>query len=181
LRFDGGDWEIVDPIGDGTPRAVDHLTVAPDGSLWAHLHGCIGEVKLDLRVLESPCAELRDPYLVHHDGNGWTVYSAANGVPMLGSILNDNWGALAVSGDGTVWTSTFCQPEETDSQFPCDPARQHDLVHAFDGERWRSYIAEDTYGYAVSIDVAPDGMVWVWAFNGNEDRLYRIDPRVADA
>jgi hypothetical protein len=32
----------------------------------------------------------------------------------------------------------------------------------------------------VSIDVAPDGMVWVWAFNGNEDQLYRIDPRVAD-
>ena len=161
----------MDPIGDGADRAVDMLAVAPDGSLWVHLHGCVGPVKFRLSGTENPCAVVRDPYLAHLVGDSWTVYTSTDGVPMLGqpgAIVGD----LAIAPDGTVWMSAVCgSPND-----PCDGTREDDRLWAFGRDGWRSYLPIGTGdGEVWDLDAAPDGTIWVTLRDG----LYRIDPGVA--
>ncbi len=168
LRFSNGEWSLVDPIGDGAPRAAGRVATAPDGSVWVHLHGCVGEVELDPPGTGSPCAEVRDPYLAHLDGDDWTVYSTTDGVPMVGHP-GGNFGSLAIGSDGTAWMSASCGPANAIQlrMYPCDDARKDDRVHAFDGQRWRSFLsAQHAAGLIEDMDVAPDGTVWVWSDDG---------------
>ena len=171
VRFAQGAWGVVDPIGDGADRAVDHLATAPDGTLWVHLHGCVGPVKFQLSGTENPCAVVRDPYLAHLVRDAWTIYSSTDGVPMLGHP-GGTLGDMAIAPDGTVWMSASCQAPK----YPCDVTRESDVLHAFGKDGWRSYLdATQGGGEIYDLDVGPDGKVWVALDYG----IYRIDPTVA--
>ena len=88
------------------------------------------------------------PYLVHVEGGPTTVYSADEGVPLMGPRTG-SWSFLRAAADGSVWLTPDVE----------DPASCEGIAR-FDGTTLARYLA-DVCVYA--FDIAPDGAVWIQA------------------
>ena len=145
LRLDGLSSELATPLGAGVHPYVADLAVAPDGALWALL-----------RTAD-------DSHLARYDGQTWTAYSSADGLPEVGARTFAGSGdRLAVGPDGRVWFSLFHHTPE-------EPVTEGDGIVEFDGESFVHYLG----GARVEdLAIASDGSVWTTTDQG----LYVITP-----
>ena len=104
--------------------------VGPDGTVWTGA---------DTSMPHHSLARLDDA--------GWTVFTAADGVPwwgnwkqMGGVLIRD----LEVAPDGSAWVN----------------AAGFNGLARFDGQTWAPYLAGR---YISDFDIAPDGSVWAVA------------------
>jgi hypothetical protein len=145
LRLDGLSSERATPLGAGVYPYVADLAVAPDGALWALLWTADGS------------------RLARYDGQTWTAYSSADGLPEVGyRTFAGNGDRLAVGPDGRVWFSLFHHTPE-------EPVTEGDGIVEFDGESFVHYLG------GVRVDdlaIASDGSVWTTTDQG----LYVITP-----
>lgn len=100
------------------------IDIAPDGTIWIACY---------------------DWGVVHFDGETWTAYTEADGLPP-----NPHYGSLEFAPDGTVWLQTV-----------------HEGVFRFDGDTWASYVDDVSPEYLCgSLHVAPDGSAWIGSYEG---------------
>jgi hypothetical protein len=141
-RFDGETWEPIALLDDGDDAWVGPLAIGPDGSLWAYVEGCAA----------GDCAygaDSDEPHLARFDGQSWTVHSAADGVPRVGT--HGGWvGVMVVGADGTVWVT---------------PTDYRGLM-SFDGSTWRRWLASVHSDRFRTLAAAPDGSVWAPTSDG---------------
>jgi hypothetical protein len=136
MRFDGTDWQVIAaPAGvDLMPTLGSSFDVGPDGVLWTT--GDAGPLHRSLARL---------------DDDGWTIFSAADGVEPWGEQPM-RWfptDVVRVAPDENVWVNATDETTHT-----CDGLAR------FDGETWQPFLS----GRCISdLDFAPDGSVWVVA------------------
>jgi hypothetical protein len=164
LRFDGADWDVV-PGPEGFGAAAHQLVelhsagVSPDGVLWT-------------------AGDPLGPHvsLARLDDEGWTVFTAADGVQPWGgkpggrgTIMDTLW----VGPDGSAWVDASTVAARGGRTGGCDGLAR------FDGETWQRFFA----GSCISdLDFAPDGSVWVVAeAAGREVGTYVITPEAVTA
>jgi ligand-binding sensor domain-containing protein len=130
--------------------SIDTVAVAPDGSVWVSIreHGHV-----DIATTIS-----RGTGVAHYDGQTWTTYTTADGLPSA------DIGPIAVSADGAAWFGTSTG-----------------VIH-FDGRTWTTYTKEDglAEGSISSIAVAPDGALWFGAVGSirlDREGTVRIEDR----
>jgi hypothetical protein len=138
-RFDGTVWDEI-PLPGGQPAPVYNLAVAPNGDLWVVL-------------AELGPGEDDDWSLARFDGDSWTVFTEADGMP------HNLVYSMAAGPDGVVWLT---QRPTTNT-----PGASGGGIVAFDGEQWTSFIEDENVR---DVAVEPDGTVWLAG-----DRLYRIE------
>lgn len=137
LHFDGKTFDVVADPAPQPERILSPLLIdgASDGTLW-------------MRRSES--------VLARHNDDGWTVYTADDGVPQMGWMPEATGGFLRAAPDGSVWVSTTLDRGEPPDDWP--PACNG--VARFDGATWTEFLG----GMCVfALDVAPDGRAWVQA------------------
>lgn len=137
-RFDGTEWDEI-PLPRGNATAVYNLAVAPNGDLWVVL-------------VESVPGTAGSWSLARFDGDTWSVFSEADGMPQ--SIVY----SMAVGPDGVVWLTQLANsgiPEASGG------------VVAFDGEQWTPFLEDENVQDVV---VDSDGTIWLAG-----DRLYKIE------
>lgn len=81
LRFDGQEWVVVDPSGEGRWGKMEYFDIGADGTAWVYL---------DFQQL------------ARSSGGEWTVYTVEDGVTAIG-VPGETWGYLEAGPDGTVW------------------------------------------------------------------------------
>jgi hypothetical protein len=81
MRFDGREWAVVDPSGEGRLGKMEYFDVGADGTAWVYL---------DFQQL------------ARSSGGEWTVYTVEDGVTAIG-VPGETWGYLEAGPDGTVW------------------------------------------------------------------------------
>jgi hypothetical protein len=92
-RYRDGSWELVRPPGATAGFAIDDLTAASDGSVWAlgrdpdTTAGASGSGTVEPRT-----------WVARFDGTAWTVFDASDGLSQVYSI--------AAAPDGSVWATT---------------------------------------------------------------------------
>jgi streptogramin lyase len=144
FRHANGSSELVRPLGDGMDAYVADLAVGPDGALWA------------LMLTED------DSHLGRLDGDTWSIYSTADGLPAVGAGFGER---MAVGADGRVWFTIFGSPDEADPE----PPKAEGLA-VFDGQGFTRYLV----GRSVNdMAIAPDGSVWT----STDDGFYVITPQ----
>ena len=157
LRFDGEGWEAI-PGPEGWAPEWPWLASGPDGTLW---------MDASRRVGDANSGEL-----ARYDDAGWTTFTDADGVEPWHDRTG-YWGLMVpptVAADGSLWLVRF------DDQ-GCGGAAH------YDGTTWTSYLA----GYCIDdLDIAPDGSVWLEAYDGDTDghdrsSLYVITPEAVAA
>ena len=156
----GGLWLVTAGPG-GTKQRLLHYV---DGS-WVEVDTPAGDWSFDLGNDGTPWLGLFEPYecrpgscwrgpmrLARYDGDGWTEFGAAAGVPALGpsSYLGDLDPVAAP--DGSVWVRPAADATVTGT----DCAG----VANFDGQRWSHYLS---HLCVYAMDVAPDGSMWALA------------------
>jgi len=136
LQFDGTDWNIlpvsdVETHGDGASAWATDIEVALDGTLW-------------IASWEE---------LLAYDGDGWTRFTTADGLPS-GAI-----NSVEVAPNGEVWVGATDNHEGESSGG----------VARFNGDAWTSFNETDgLYASDVTaLAVGPDGTVW--AVHGAND------------
>ncbi len=118
-RFDGTEWDVSHPLADETELPVVALSTGPDGKMWA----VFVEFEEAPAVVGSE-ARFIGWAMASYDDEGWTAYTAADGIP-------DRFPVSAVATfDGAVWY------EAGSIRSPQPSARG--LV-TFDGRRWAKY------------------------------------------
>jgi hypothetical protein len=136
--FDGERFRDVVPLPPGGEDR--HVAEAPDGSLWVGTNAGV----------------------FHWDGTAWSPAPA--GRPAAGVS------ALAVDGNGVVWAASYVPAGEN------DPSDRGFGLSRLDGTSWETV----TEGYVLtqnptriavgplieSVDVAPDGSIWVRTDHG---------------
>lgn len=134
-RFDG--TALMDVTVPGVPDDASPTLIAagPGGTLWVYLWSRAGT-----------------GHLARLTPDGWTVFDAEDGVPVVRDFYQGALGFMAVGPDGRVWLTPQDEP-----QGDCRG------VAGFDGTEWTSYL-EDTC--IVDLDVALDGAVWVQTAQG---------------
>lgn len=164
LRFDGTDWEVV-PGPEGFGAAPSHLVgllsagVSPDGVLWT-------------------AGDSLGPHLslARLDADGWTVFTAVDGVRPWGGKpgpWSTSTETLWVGPDGSVWVDASTAPVRGGRTVGCDGLAR------FDGETWLPFFP----GSCISdLDFAPDGSVWVVAEDADREvGTYVIAPEAVAA
>lgn len=149
-RFDGAtvdDMSIPGIPADASPTLI---AVGPDDTLWVYLWTRSGE-----------------GHLARLTSDGWTIFHAEDGVPVVVDFYQGALGFMAVGPDGSVWL-TPRSPQDAE----CGG------IASFDGSVWTSYLQD---ACIVDLDVAPDGTVWVQtAVPGTDAHVaastYRITP-----
>jgi hypothetical protein len=92
-----------------------------------------------------------EPSLARFDGTEWRLFGKGDGVPLMGGHYQGHRGFLAVAPDGSVWVNPYRQAEESDG---CDG------LATFDGRNWSAFLERQCI---FSMDISPDGSVWVQA------------------
>jgi hypothetical protein len=94
--FDGEEWTVADPLGDGSQLPVVALSVGPDGYLWA--------VFVDFSRM-GDSAEFQDWAMAAYDGELWTAYT---------DDLPERFPVSAVTTfEGAVWLGSEAEQGET--------------------------------------------------------------------
>jgi hypothetical protein len=145
VRYDGQTAEAVRPLGEGIDPNVADLAVGPDGALWA------------LMRTEA------ESYLGRYDGEAWSIFSTADGLPAVGVLpLGLSAERMAVGPDGRVWFIKLGAQGENEG-----------LV-AFDGQRFQRYLVD---AGVRDFAVATDGSAWTDTGKG----IYVIKPEAVAA
>ena len=185
LRFDGAAWqEVPMPDVDAATR-VTGVRVGFDGTLWMHFISRSTAPEgpwWGSRWWDSD--EVPQDHLAHYDGETWTTYSAADGLPRLTHALKQepSWD---VHPDGSVWV--LADPEQA---MESDPYSLLWTLRSFDGDTWTEWSdgvgmlhatamsldgdtrTEWTEGMGM-LDIGPDGTVWMGRPDpGDAERLY---------
>jgi len=150
LQFDGEAWEYQEPVAD-RERLMGATAIGPDGTLWFYMQE----------------RRSRERHLARRDEDGWTIYSADDGIPTL--MGNQVFaGRLAVDGGGTLWAfgHEYYEPEVAVSE--CGG------VLSFDGTTWTQYLKGACVNH---VTIAADGSVWAAAHAGNSDET--LNPALA--
>jgi hypothetical protein len=92
-RYRDGRWELVRPPGATEGFAIDDLTAASDGSVWA----LVREADTATGAQEPGMAESRT-WVARFDGTTWTAFGASDGLSQASGI--------AAAPDGAVWATT---------------------------------------------------------------------------
>ena len=154
LHFDGAEWLEVPMLDTGAATHVSGVRIGSDGTLWVHfISRSTGPGRMDggwwgSRWWDSD--EVPQDHLAHYDGETWTTYSAADGLPRLTHALKQepSWD---VHPDGSVWV--LADPEQA---MESDPYSLLWTLRSFDGDRWTEW--SDGVGL---LDIGPDGTVWM--------------------
>lgn len=147
-RFDGSEWQMLDPPSSAEPSTEwgSDLAVGPDGTVWAGLPD------------ESMDSESSDVSrgVASFDGTTWTVHTAADGLPpRVGN-------RIAVAPDGTVWAGSTGWVGSDGSSVSGSGAA------SFDGAVWTGYtIADGLPSNDVDMVIGADGSVWAVAVYSN--------------
>jgi hypothetical protein len=178
LRADASGWVVEHPVGERDDLSAGPMAAGADGTVWVYL--------------ATDAQTGAERYLARRDQQGWTSYSADDGVPLL--VGNQVFEArIAVAGDGTLWIALDDGDATADLPPALGPHRPHDCagVLSFDGATWRQYLVGTCVDH---VAFAADGSVWATAQTGQTDDsglgdrevperagLYLIDPAVAAA
>jgi hypothetical protein len=149
-RHDGDGWVVeAMPDGGGFQRAA----VGPDGTVWVRFQPAC-EPSSGCRGISNALARL--------DDDGWEVYDASDGIPMMGDHYGGFAGWFEVAPDHSIWFNPIGDLERTGTE--CDG------VASFDGDAVTYYLRDLCVS---AMDVASDGTVWLrgGGFSGDRDRL----------
>ncbi len=165
LRFDGTAWQVLpapaDYPGDPTPLTHPVGMTRDGGTVWT----------------------AGDPFVRHQsltrlDEQGWTTFTAADGVGTWGGQRGE-WNApndmLRVAPDGSAWVNATIATASVTDPSTVTGGRTCDGLARFDGETWQPFLA----GSCISdLDFAPDGSAWVVALDrqSGEVSTYVITP-----
>ena len=165
LRFDGTAWQVLpasaDYPGDPTPLTHPVGMTRDGGTVWT----------------------AGDPFVRHQsltrlDEQGWTTFTAADGVGTWGGQRGE-WNAptdmLRVAPDGSAWVNATIATASVPDPSTVTEGRTCDGLARFDGETWQPFLA----GSCISdLDFAPDGIAWVVALDrqSGEVSTYVITP-----
>jgi hypothetical protein len=83
----GSAWETMSPIEGWTSMNVNDIATAPNGDVWI--------------ATTDDGGSMQDVQAAVYDGQSWTTFGAADGLPVDSGGLVE----LAVAPDGTVWVS----------------------------------------------------------------------------
>lgn len=138
-RFDGAKWAVVPH--DNVPQGLvfNALAVAPNGDVWCGYKMEFGVVAFHPKGFP--------------DGSHWTVHPF-NGLPPLGpstSAIDTSTKRIKVDPDGGVWVAGAAPSPRTDLRMQ---------VAHLDDQGWK-VTDHPTPNWPSSIDVSPDGQVWV--------------------
>jgi ligand-binding sensor domain-containing protein len=138
-RFDGARWSVVPH--DNVPQGLvfNALAVAPDGDVWCGYKMEYGVVAFHPKGFP--------------DGSHWTVHPF-NGLPPLGpstSVIDTSTKRIKVDHDGGVWVAGAAPSPRTDLRMQ---------VAHLDDQGWK-VTDHPTPNWPSSIDVSPDGQVWI--------------------
>ncbi len=172
LRAGESGWVVEHPVGDRDDLSAGPMAAGPDGSLWVYLAGGAG-------------GQGRDRYLARRDADGWTHFSADDGVPpLVGTQTNS--ARLAVAPDGMLWIAFDSDVDVAELRPELGPHAAGDCpgVLSFDGTEWRRYLVGTCINH---VAFAGDGAVWATSRTGQSQHievperagLYVIDPDAA--
>lgn len=172
LRSDGSAWVVEQPVAGREDLSAGPMAVGPDGTLWVY--------QAVRSAYDDGDYGIPERYLSRHDQDGWTTYSADDGVPML--VGNSTYGAtVAVDRDGTLWIANVDDVPLNQLPPELGPSNPGDClgVLSFDGATWRRYLA----GTCVNdVTIGADGSIWATSRTGwVDDTLYLSDGTVLEA
>ena len=169
LGFDGTDWQVVPaPAGyPGDMSGTGTVGVAPDGGTW----------------WTAADSFVQHQSLTRLDEEGWTTFSAADGVGTWGGQRGE-WSMptamLKVAPDGSAWVNATRANGAGTTRTSGLGIRTCDGVARFDGDAWQPFLA----GTCISdLDFTPDGSAWVVALDraSREVSTYVITPEAVAA
>lgn len=143
VRFDGAKWAVVPHDNVPLGLVFNALAVAPDGDVWCGYKMEYGVVAFHPKGFP--------------DGSHWTVHPF-NGLPPLGpstSAIDTNTKRIKVDADGGVWVAGAAPSPRTDLRMQ---------VAHLDDQGWK-VTDHPTPNFPSSIDVSPDGQVWIGHLN----------------
>jgi streptogramin lyase len=143
-RFDGTDWEVYTSSNSPLPsQRVHDIATAPDGSVWV-------------------C--MINNYLVHIQGDDWTVYDQNNSGIIPGGCVN----SVLVDSDENLWIGSFNS----------DPLNPIGGLIFYDGEQWVQFPSNQSglvgFGISALIEDA-HGHIWC-GMKEDGINIYRGDP-----
>jgi len=159
LHFDGAEWLEVPMLDTGAATHVSGIRSGSDGTLWVHfISRSTAPGRFDGGWWGSD--EVPLDHLARYDGERWTTYSSADGLPRLTHALTQEpeWG---IHPDGSVWV--LADPEQTTVS---DPRSLLWTLKSFDGSTWTDWSDGvdllDVGPDGVRLfDIGPDGTVWM--------------------
>ena len=152
----GGVWHYADGAWEHITYGGPDTGALPDDVFWG-----LGDGTYD------------DALLHRHDGTGWQQWSLREH-----DMLGGGWdaGPYAVAPDGSFWAGWPSRSVVEGCQG----------VNRFDGETWVRYLPGMCVPWLGGMDIAPDGSVWVHAWEGEDlwagsGHLYVITPEAVAA
>lgn len=156
LTWESVQLDLAEDQGTGAPTSTE-AAISPDGTVWMHVDG----------------GEVGDSLLARFDGDEWSSWTEADGVPA--HIETESWWGLAMAAarDGSVW---LVSGRRDDDGAVCGrrPSSSDQRVSRFDGTAWSHHLD----GHCIhALDVADDGTAWVRAGTTSDTaEIYAITP-----
>jgi len=176
----GGVWVSSSGVGHWDGSTWDQLYVSQNSNIWTNS----GDARLEL----DTGGELWVAYdlygLDRFDGTEWVHYSTSNGLPgnFIEEVISDGVGGVYIASnggtahfDGSSWTTLPTPPGYPFSSKSVAMGTDGHVwvgtsagVARWDGTEWIELYSEADglpADYVLDIEVAPNGDVWVGAFN----------------
>jgi hypothetical protein len=137
------------------------------GTIWLRLHeGCDASTSPEADACSQPQPS---DSLARYDGDAWTLYDAADGVPVLdnaGGPLGAYPGFFEVDPAGRAWFNRLEPWLFDDDGEEIRPWAGCTGITSFDGSTFQHYLMDQCLW---SLDIGPDGSVWLLASENEPD------------